>query len=64
MFVKLRNRPGAALIATAAFLSFLLSVGLWFLDSGSREEALFVGLWVPSILAFGAFYVSLDESGR
>ena len=31
----------------AAFLSFLLSVGLWF--SGDRELGLFVGLWVPSI---------------
>jgi hypothetical protein len=41
------------LIATAAFLSFLLSVGLWF--TGHREQAQFVGLWVPSILAAGAF---------
>jgi hypothetical protein len=37
--------------ATAAFLSFLLSVYLWF--SGSRDEGVFVGLWVPSILSFG-----------
>ncbi len=35
----------------AAFISFLLSVYLWF--SGQREEGLFVGLWVPSILSFG-----------
>jgi hypothetical protein len=34
----------------AAFLSFLFSVYLWF--SGQREEGLFVGIWVPSILAF------------
>ena len=34
-----------------AFLSFLLSVYLWF--SGFREEGLFVGMWVPSILSFG-----------
>ena len=50
----MRHRPGPALIGLAAFLSFLLSVGLWFTDS--REEALFVGLWVPSILSFGGFY--------
>lgn len=37
----------------AAFISFLLSVCLWF--SGQREEGLFVGLWVPSILSFGTF---------
>ena len=51
------SRPGAAWIALAAFLSFLLSVVLWFTDS--REEALFVGLWVPSILSLGAFYAAL-----
>ena len=36
----------------AAGLSFVLSVSLWF--SGKREEGIFVGIWVPSILAFGA----------
>jgi hypothetical protein len=40
-------------ILTAAFVSFLLSVYLWF--SGQREAGMFVGIWVPSILAFGAF---------
>jgi hypothetical protein len=39
------------LIFGAAFISFLLSVYLWF--NGQREEGSFVGLWVPSILAFG-----------
>jgi len=32
-----------------AFVSFVLSVSLWF--TGNREEGIFVGLWVPSILA-------------
>lgn len=49
--------PGASLITLAAFVSFVLSVVLWFTDS--REEALFTGLWVPSILAVGAFYAAL-----
>ena len=49
--------PGATLITLAAFLAFVLSVILWFTDS--REEALFTGLWVPSILAVGAFYAAL-----
>lgn len=40
------------LFLIAAGLSFLLSVGLWF--RGFREEGLFVGIWVPSILALGA----------
>jgi hypothetical protein len=33
----------------ATFVSFLASIGLWFLVN--REYGLFVGLWVPSILA-------------
>jgi hypothetical protein len=45
-------------ILIAAGLSFLLSVYLWF--SGDREAGLFVGIWVPSILSFGA----LMHSGR
>lgn len=45
-------------ILAAAFISFLLSVFLWF--SGQRDEGLFVGVWVPSILAFGS-YVKLAQ---
>jgi|TARA_R100001460_G_scaffold101831_1_gene145964 hypothetical protein len=33
-----------------AFLSFLYSVTLWF--NGYQLEGIFVGIWVPSILAF------------
>lgn len=41
----------------AAFISFLLSVALWFnvFGSGNRDTAIFVGLWVPSILALGLY---------
>lgn len=42
-----------SLIYLAAFLSFLLSVYLFFL-AGTREQGIFVGLWVPSILSLGA----------
>jgi hypothetical protein len=41
------------LILIAAFASFLFSVYLWF--QGQRDEGLFVGIWVPSILALGSF---------
>lgn len=41
-----------ALVLLAALLSFFLSVGLYFLDD--RTQGIFVGLWVPSILALGA----------
>jgi hypothetical protein len=46
------SKKAKLLFVAAAGMSFLLSVGLWF--SGHREEGLFVGLWVPSILSLGA----------
>jgi hypothetical protein len=55
-----RRSAGVWLISLAAFLSFALSVTLWFTDS--RQEALFTGLWVPSILAVGAFYAAVQGS--
>jgi hypothetical protein len=44
----------------AAGASFLFSVYLWF--AGSKEEGMFVGLWVPSILAFGALVMARGRS--
>jgi len=44
------------LFGAAAFISFVLSVMLWF--SGQRETGLFVGLWVPSILSLGAMLLA------
>jgi hypothetical protein len=41
-------------------ISFVLSVSLWFLDY--RDEAVFVGIWVPSILALGS--LMLQTSGE
>jgi len=40
----------------AAGVSLVLSVSLWF--SGSKEQGVFVGLWVPSILSLGALILS------
>ncbi|MGB0120218.1 MAG: hypothetical protein WBP55_04605 [Solirubrobacterales bacterium] len=45
------NERARLLILLAAFLSFLFSVGLFFLDE--KSSGIFVGLWVPSILALG-----------
>ena len=58
----LRRRAGLTILV-AAFVSFLLSVTLWF--TGNREQGLFVGLWVPSILSFGsvALLISDDRNG-
>jgi hypothetical protein len=44
------------LFVFAAGVSFLLSVGLWF--SGHRDQGLFVGLWVPSILGLGTLVLT------
>lgn len=41
---------------SAAFVSFVLSVGLWF--DGNHEAGVFVGLWVPSICAAGALILA------
>jgi len=51
-----RRRLGVTLFLVAAALSFALSIGLWF--AGNRDEGVFVGLWVPSILAAGAFWMT------
>ena len=45
------SRP-TALFLLAAGLSFLMSVHLFF--TGSHEQGIFVGIWVPSILSAGA----------
>jgi len=56
-----RQQQGRIIFIAAAFISFVLSVILWFTDN--RDEGVFVGLWVPSILALGAFwFVTLEAS--
>jgi hypothetical protein len=51
-----------ASILLSSFMSFLLSVYLFF--SGSEQQGIFVGLWVPSILALGAFiFASRKHNG-
>lgn len=48
-----RRLTAKALFILAGTLSFLLSVSLFFLFD-QREEAIFVGLWVPSLFSLGA----------
>jgi hypothetical protein len=50
------HRLGVGLFLVAAAASFVLSIALWFTDH--HQEGLFVGLWVPSILAAGAFWLT------
>ena len=54
-------RIAKALILTAAFLSFVLSVTLWF--SGDRDQGIFVGIWVPSICSAGALMLARGNDG-
>ena len=46
----------------AAFVSFLFSVFLYFFVDES--QGIFVGLWVPSILALGALLLAGERSDR
>jgi hypothetical protein len=45
------------LFLVAAFISFILSVSLWFLSN--KEQGLFVGIWVPSIISLGCFFQNM-----
>jgi len=44
------------MFCAAAGLSFVASVSLWF--SGHKEQGLYVGLWVPSILSLGSLLLA------
>jgi hypothetical protein len=46
-------------ILGAAFISFVFSVSIWF--NGYRDEGLFVGIWVPSILSFGGYFRTVGK---
>ncbi len=53
------SRPKAYFLA-AAGLSFVMSVYLFF--TGSQEQGIFVGIWVPSILSAGALLTGGERS--
>jgi hypothetical protein len=50
------------LVLLAALISFVLSVYLW--CSGHESQGSFVGLWVPSILSFGALLLNGHQADR
>jgi hypothetical protein len=49
------------LLFVAAFLSLVYSEILFF--NGNADQAIFIGLWVPSILGFG-IYLKLLKSNK
>lgn len=48
------------LLFISAILSLIYSEVLFF--TGHTEQALFIGLWVPSILAFGIYLKLINNS--
>jgi hypothetical protein len=56
-----RTLAARGLFLAAALLSFGLSVVLYF--TGEHTDGIFVGLWVPSILALGAFLAPRRVAG-
>ena len=46
-----RFRQARWLIVIAASISLVLSISLWF--TGSHDQGIFVGIWVPSVLSAG-----------
>jgi len=50
----------------ASAVSLGVSVGLYFANNASETDRLngiFVGVWVPSILALGSFVINASSSG-
>jgi len=50
------------LLFAAATVSLIFSESLWF--NGDHDHAIFVGIWVPSILAFGIYLKLLKNSSK
>jgi hypothetical protein len=48
------------LLFTAAILSLIFSEILYF--QGQKQEGIFIGLWVPSILAFGIYLKLINNT--
>ena len=48
------------LLFLAAFLSLIFSEILYF--QGAKEDAQFIGIWVPSILGFGIYLKLINKS--
>ena len=48
------------LLSVAALLSLIFSEILYF--QGEKEDGIFIGIWVPSILAFGIYLKLINNS--
>ncbi len=52
--------PADKLLFIAALLSLLFSEILYF--KGHKDDGTFIGLWVPSILAFGIYLKLINKT--
>ena len=50
------------LFMVAGFLSLVLSVSLWF--GGSKDQGIFVGLWVPAIHSLGTLVLTNERNSQ
>ena len=50
------------ILFVSAFLSLIFSEILYF--QGEKEDGSFIGLWVPSILAFGIYLKIINNSKK
>jgi hypothetical protein len=50
------------LLFLAAILSLIFSEVLYF--QGEKEDGTFIGLWVPSILAFGIYLKLINQTKK
>jgi ABC-type Mn2+/Zn2+ transport system permease subunit len=54
--------PTDKLMFISALLSLVFSEYLYF--NGAKEDGTFIGLWVPSILAFGIYLKLINNSNN
>ena len=50
------------LLFLAALVSLVFSEALWF--NGDQQHAIFVGIWVPTILCFGVYLKLLNQNNH
>lgn len=56
LFVKSYKVMLRAVVGFGAFIALIMALILWF--TGQQLEAIFVAIWVPSLLSFSLFFES------
>ncbi len=61
--IRSRQAMLKLVLLAAAFVSFLLSVYLYFV-ADDKTAGIFVGIWVPSIQSLGALLLAGEQNAR